>query len=167
MTSLGRPSPGFSRFHDRTRSATIKNAPPMERKGHSRDIAKTRSGFLYLSPAYGDYVTRLPGATTEVEVVVWNMTKAQHAGPIASWNMVGSPALGQGEWIFTPASVECAPTLHCADRQIELRYSSSVLGDFLTAIGQIQANFHRLWNAAHHPSPAGHGDEGTGRSAHV
>ncbi|WP_351223318.1 hypothetical protein [Streptomyces sp. NPDC002133] len=143
-----------------------KTVPPMEQYGHFRNVAKTRSRFLDLSAVYSDYVTRLPGTTTGAEVVVWNMTKAQHPTATTPWNTAGSPALGRGEWIFTPASVECAPTLRYADRQIELRYSSSVLGDFLTAIGQIQANFHRLWNAAH-PSPAGHGDEGTGRSVHV
>ncbi|MFF3323250.1 hypothetical protein [Streptomyces sp. NPDC002889] len=81
--------------------------------------------------------------------------------------MAGADA---AQWAFIPGSSQRAPggnaTLHYKDQRIELTYSSSVLGDFLTVMGQIQADFHRRSNRAH-VSSIMHGDGWTGRSLHV
>ncbi|GGZ59512.1 hypothetical protein GCM10010387_61560 [Streptomyces inusitatus] len=70
-----------------------------------------------------------------------------------------------GAWAFVSGSGG-ETILQQEDRRIELTYASSVLRDLLAAIGQIQADFHRL-SGMPHESSAGHGDDWTGRVVHV
>lgn len=122
------------------------------------------------SPIQRKRFTRLPRSRAIETVVVRNMTRAQNPPAVAARRVIGADAVRTGEWAFIPSSAERAPegnaTLHFENRRIELTYASSVLGDFLTAIGRIQADYHRLSSKAH-ASPSVHGVEWTGRSVHV
>ncbi|MEU9982325.1 hypothetical protein [Streptomyces sp. NPDC050856] len=74
-----------------------------------------------------------------------------------------------GGWIFTPGSAYVAPgasaTLDRGGRRVDLRYSSSVLEEFLAAMSEIQADFDRL---SHTGDPVGaHRAGRTGQSCHA
>ncbi|MET9519036.1 hypothetical protein [Streptomyces sp. NPDC002994] len=71
--------------------------------------------------------------------VGWNMTNTKRPD---------TTAVRMGRWVFTPACVrfarEANATLHDRDRCIVLRYSSSILENFLKEMGSIEAEFVTL-----------------------
>lgn len=102
------------------------------------------------------------------------MTKANHSVTGVS-RLIGltsdapAPAVRMGEWVFTPASArfdrEANATLHDKDRCIDLLYSSSVLEDFLVAMGSIENDFVTLASSA--DVRLRHGGQQTGQSFHA
>ncbi|MEE1753566.1 hypothetical protein [Streptomyces sp. SP18CS02] len=81
----------------------------------------------------------------------------------------GSRTIRMGDWTFTPA-VAYSPqgssaTLRHGDQCISLRHTSTLLEDFLGAVGRIQADFIRLTNAA--GASVGHGGECVERGIHA
>ncbi|MFD3729754.1 hypothetical protein [Streptomyces sp. NPDC058671] len=74
-----------------------------------------------------------------------------------------------GKWRYTPPSTVCGETQNATlgneDLKIDLRYSSSILDDFLQAMSVIQTEFgRRMGNVA---APATTAGECSGGSSHV
>ncbi|MFF8955575.1 hypothetical protein [Streptomyces sp. NPDC014894] len=78
---------------------------------------------------------------------------------------VGPDAVTMGAWAFV-AGAGGEAMLQREGRRVELTYASSVLKDLLAAIGQIQADFHRLSGASPDTS-AVTGDDWKGNAVRV
>ncbi|WP_158754419.1 hypothetical protein [Streptomyces sp. NRRL F-2580] len=73
-----------------------------------------------------------------------------------------------GKWMFTPPSTDCAETrnatLRHEDREIDLRYSSTILEDLLHTMSVIQVEFgRRLGNMAASATAVGECSGGSSR----
>ncbi len=79
-----------------------------------------------------------------------------------------SGAIRIGKWLFIPGSADCGETRHATleheSLEIDLRYSSSVLEDFLSTMSVIQVEFGRqLDNTAASATAVGECSSGSSR----
>ncbi|WP_308013567.1 hypothetical protein [Streptomyces beigongshangae] len=70
-------------------------------------------------------------------------------------NMIATPAVVMGRYIYTPASAYSAPdargTLHGDGKPVELQVTEPLLGEFLAFLNRAQNDLNQRWSAQTRP----------------